>query len=476
MIENKLGTLKQPAAGTIEAGNDIYRVFIQDIPGQAVGVYTATTGPIHPLGPGRNLLFGGGAPGTTFNTFRSYTTMTDYTVDGISLANPPFTKVNIRPFGTTVPLGSTGARTTYVLPGPPVTPDSLTIIQDVDVIGTSFANSYILVRVEIINHNNVDTKIGIRYLWDPIIDADDGPTFQTVNPIGPLLTNETEFEQPDFEAFQLADNDNNPHPPTYITYGSVAGPQNLGLGTPPTMVKYVSWAASRVTTFDYAINPNRVVSSPPINDSAALYYWGHDMETAINLEACGGKVTRAAALLATKPGIVPPFINNTICVNVNRVLDTCRQEGTQTFVQSIPSLSCGTLLGCKVKKAKCLARKETDNTVNVHVIFKVAYKIKISGNVTTVVKTFTMNTTTNLHVPDKADVICEVQNPRCESRQLECNLVETTISAFIKLQSQAKDSIVIPYVASCPVGLCPTITIENVEQDSKLNDESDETI
>ena len=151
MKESEAKLAKEPSVGTIEAGNTIYRVFVQDIPGQSAGVgtYTTTTGPDHPLGAGKNLLFGDGSPGTSFNTFRSYTTMTDYTVDDFSVAEPPFTKVNIREFGATFPLGTTGARTTYVLPGPPVTPDALTIVQDVNVIGTTFEDSYVEVRVAI---------------------------------------------------------------------------------------------------------------------------------------------------------------------------------------------------------------------------------------------------------------------------------------------------------------------------------------
>ncbi len=31
-MENKLDLVKEPVAGTIEAGNTIYRVFVQDIP------------------------------------------------------------------------------------------------------------------------------------------------------------------------------------------------------------------------------------------------------------------------------------------------------------------------------------------------------------------------------------------------------------------------------------------------------------
>lgn len=473
-MENKLELAKEPEGGTIEAGNTIYRVFVQDIPGTLVGDYTATTGPNHPLGAGRNLLFGSGSPGTTFNTFRSYTTMTDYTVDALSAAEPPFTKVDIREFAITTTLGDTGVRTTYVLPGPPVTPDALVIVQDVNVIGTTFEDSYIEVRIQITNNNNVDTRIGIRYLWDPIIDSDDGPTFQALNPISPLIAHEAEFDQPEFEAFQVADNDRNPNPPTYIVYGTVTGPENIAVGPPPTRIQYAYWPASRATTFDYTINPDRNISSPPNNDSAVLYYWGHNNETAITLEANGGSFATTAALFATKPGIVPPFINTHICILANRIFDVCRQEVTHTREVTIPELENGALLGCEITQAQCFVCQidETDNTSNtvqVQVALKIAYLLNVQCNLMHVVKPFVFTTTANLSVPEKATVNCMVQNPTCDSRQLENGLVETTVHASIQVQSIGTESIVIPFVASCPVGLCQTNTAAGEGQDLDIS-------
>lgn len=468
MIENKLELLKEPAEGTIEAGNKIYRVFVQDIPGTAVGDYTAQTGPNHPLGSGKNLLFGGGAPVTSFNTFRSYTTMTDYTVDGLSSAQPPFTKVDIRQFATTRPIDNTGVRTTYVLPGPPVTPDNLIIQQDVNVVGKTFRESYIEVRVKIINKNNINTRIGIRYLWDTIIEGDDGPTFQTVNPISPLITNEAQFDRPGFEAYQLADNDRNPNPPTYIVYGSVTGPANIGIITPPTRIQYAYWFASRATTFDYNINPNRNITVLPNNDSAVLYYWGHNLDTAIILDANGGSVSVFAALFATKPGIVPPFINNNICIKAERIFDVCKQEASHTELLTIPALVSGTLLGCEVTQAQCsVCQIDESNTVQVQVRLKVAYFINAQGKVTHVIKPLDFTATANLSVPENATVNCEIKNPSCESRQLENGLVETNVHAFIQLESIVAESIVVPFVASCPVGLCPTGIVVSEEQDSE---------
>ena len=37
-MENKLNLAKEPEVGTIETGNTIYRVFVQDIPGKLLAI------------------------------------------------------------------------------------------------------------------------------------------------------------------------------------------------------------------------------------------------------------------------------------------------------------------------------------------------------------------------------------------------------------------------------------------------------
>lgn len=70
MERKKQVLTKEKPAGTIEAGNNIYKVFVEDSPAFGVGYYSAATGPNHPAGGDRSLLFGGslGNPGTSFNT------------------------------------------------------------------------------------------------------------------------------------------------------------------------------------------------------------------------------------------------------------------------------------------------------------------------------------------------------------------------------------------------------------------------
>ncbi|HEU4758436.1 MAG TPA: hypothetical protein VFT91_00505, partial [Dehalococcoidia bacterium] len=70
------------SADTAAQGNGYYKVFIEDQTGaDGIGVYTAATGPSHPVGQGQNVLFGGdlGDATTSWNTIRSYTSGTDYT-------------------------------------------------------------------------------------------------------------------------------------------------------------------------------------------------------------------------------------------------------------------------------------------------------------------------------------------------------------------------------------------------------------
>ena len=61
-------------------------------------------------------------------------------------------------------------------------------------------NSYIEVRVHITNNNNVNTRL-VYISLGPIINSDDGPIPNSQS-ISPLITNETEFDQPGFEAFK----------------------------------------------------------------------------------------------------------------------------------------------------------------------------------------------------------------------------------------------------------------------------------
>ncbi len=283
------------------AGNSIYQVFVDD-----AGLYTATTGAAHPSGAGLNVLFGNGRPGTTFNTIRSYTTGIDY------LQTIGTQSGNIFPLGnfaTVTPIGTTGFRTSYVLPGGSTTPDAMTVIQDINVNGTTFDDSTIEVTTTVVNTGSTSIQTGIRYLWDYQIANDDGPTFQELAPDNAVRTREAEFVPPGFAQYRIVDNDQNPNPPTFFILGSTNGPITLTpTPVPPDLMQFACWPSAAGTIFDYTINPALEIAS--INsscgggggDTAVLYYFGQNRANAINLPAGTRRTVSASMFLITAAG------------------------------------------------------------------------------------------------------------------------------------------------------------------------------
>ena len=273
-------------AEILTGGNDIYRIHVNSEGTEGVGMYTATTGPGHPVGPGLDVMYGGGEPWTSFTTIRSYNSGTDYIMGPASWYVSSTDFISLEPYGTVTPIGTQGFFTEFVLPGPPETPDRLTILSYVTVHGITYGESTIEVRTTVINDNSDVAEVGISYLFDfqigsLVMDPDDGPTFQQINPDGPVLTFETEFTHPPFESYLIVDNDQNVSPPTFFVLGTVNGPAAFN-PTHPDLLQYTCWPESSLTVFDYTIDPALEIatadavdcSGPSGGDTAVLYYFG----------------------------------------------------------------------------------------------------------------------------------------------------------------------------------------------------------
>ena len=297
-----------------EAGNSFYRVFVNADQAPGIGEYTITTGPNHPVtistGSPQNVLFGDGTPGTSYNSFLSYTTGTTYVA---TLFNPAPGLVMLDPTqpgitATVTALGTTGYRTTYTLAGPPQTPDKLTIVQDVNTHGTTFETSTVEVTTTITNNGSAPVSIGLRYLWDTQIGADDGPTFQPLNPDASVLLTEKSFEPPTFGFFRIQDNNGNPTTPLFNVFGTVTQPTSVTPPpTAPDRLVNASWPASVDLPFAYTANPALDVSSEGgVDDNAVLYYWGATQATAISI-AAGASRTFSESLVSGEANAPPPF-------------------------------------------------------------------------------------------------------------------------------------------------------------------------
>lgn len=320
---SKEAMLQSVNPNVVTGSNDFYRVHVEEDSGWGRGQYTATTGSRHPAGAGLNVLFGSGSPGTSFNTIRSYTSGTDYIQDdGKSSA---FNTTWLDPYAVVTPIGTTGYRTTYTLPGQPSTPDRMTIVSDVNVNGDTFENSSIEVATSIINTGPTTLSVGVRYLWDYQIGRDDGPTFQALSPDASTRTREAEFQPPTFLDYRILDNDVNESPPTFSVLGSATGPDTVvPLPTTPGRLQYTCWPSSVGTAFEYTVDPDQDVATPGSGcggsggDSAVLYYFGHNAANAIVIPPGATNTVSASIFLLPPPPAIPTQLRAT-AVGTNQI-------------------------------------------------------------------------------------------------------------------------------------------------------------
>jgi hypothetical protein len=301
-----------------QAGNSFYQVFVNADPAPGIGQYTIMTGPNHPVtisteAP-KNVLFGDGVPGTTYNTIFSYTTGTAYVANFAATPEPGLIVLSPTTPGITAAvttLGTTGYRTTYTLAGPPQTPDKLTIVQDVNTHGTTFETSTVEVTTTITNNGTSPVSVGLRYLWDTQIGQDDGPTFQQLSPDAAVLLTEKSFTAPSFGFYRIQDNNNNDPTPLFSVFGTVTQPTSITPPpTPPDLLVNASWPSAVDAPFAYTPNPATDVSSATgVDDNAVLYYWGATQATAISL-AAGASRTFSQSLVSAEANAPPPFNQN----------------------------------------------------------------------------------------------------------------------------------------------------------------------
>ncbi len=321
-------------------GNSYYQVAVEQTPaGVGLGVYTFATGVMHPVrasfGP-QDVLVGHGMPGTSFTAIRSYTSGTDYVQrTGLTLSSgaPPTLELEdfVAAGEEAIPVGDpqnpTGFMTIYRPGGFAPAPDDLVIRQTAAAIGTTFDNSAVMLKTEITNNGAAAVSVGVRYLWDMMIGAnDDGPSFRAKGPDGQALSTATSFSSPAFSRFEITD-DNDPDPcfgmgnspfPFYAVGGSVTGPATL-TPTAPTRLAYVSWpdasglpdkfgsVTPAVNAFDYqALGMDVSTCLYSNDDTGVAYWWGNSAANKLTI-APGATVSVAAFVFAYLPGMPPTF-------------------------------------------------------------------------------------------------------------------------------------------------------------------------
>lgn len=310
------------AHASADAGSGIYRILVAD-GGGASGTFAVSTGPEHPAGPDLSILYPGDAeapgPGSYF-TVRSYTTGTDYVQSGDAPASGNLV-VPLDQYAGVQPIGQTGYKTTYDLPAPPAAPESLRIAQDVNVNGTTYADSAVEVSVTVTNQDVVPISIGLRYLLDLQVAGEDGPAVAPAQPGDAPLLEETSFADPLFDAVRLQDNDAE-SPQLSVLVPTVAGYPGISPATTqPDLVQYAFWSDAKSAAFDYDTQARDIASASGLDDSAVLIYFGANENDAAVI-APGESMTVSVSLFATPPVTGPEDCSNNTDDDGDRLTDS----------------------------------------------------------------------------------------------------------------------------------------------------------
>ncbi len=274
------------AGDTSGAGNAFYQVFVEDEPGgEGIGTFTVVTGPSHPAGGGRDILFGGSAGDawSSYMTVRSYATGTDY-VQGLGEPSSGNIVVSMDSHAAVEAISTSGYRTTYDLPGVGEIPDAFQIISDVNVNGLTFTDSAVEITTTVTNLNPWPTSIGVRYLIDFQVAGDDGPTLEEVDPDQPPRTTETTYAPPAFAAVRITDNSDDEPTLTISAAASADYPDINPATSPPDILQYAYWPDAHAAAFDYQTSGRDIADPSGLDDSAILYYFGATEAAAIDVE------------------------------------------------------------------------------------------------------------------------------------------------------------------------------------------------
>lgn len=214
-----------------------------------IGTFTLQTA------DGRDLLFGGGNPRTSYLTVQ--VDGTNYvTRSGVSNATLLDSHVSQPP---TVSEAGRSVATEWTLP------EGVVVMQTLSLMGEA-----VEFAVSVENASDLERTINLRYLFDYQVDQQDGaPIFVD----GEVLTTETRFESPAFTTWQ--------------TYDRLPEPNLTGratVGTQPDQIDFVEWEDAFRNPYEYVHSGEPEGDSgdefytpgennSPASDSAGLIFW-----------------------------------------------------------------------------------------------------------------------------------------------------------------------------------------------------------
>jgi hypothetical protein len=256
-------------SGTVTAGNNILDVYVEDQPFYyGIGTYTIGTGLNHP-NPNENVFYGAPVlPATTFSTIHVVDTMRDYATQRIyAVPDPGYSIEYLDDHNPSTFSTSTRVANFWT------TIESLQIVQDVEVVGTTVTDTLVKVTVNVTNNDLFAHTVGVRYEWDLMIDGWDGAWIRpwtNAHTPGTWIDTETEWILPEFQFWETS----NMPVSLFSVYGSISSVPDA---TPPDRLVYAHWESAFYTAYSFTPTGKVIGATEPSiggqYDSCMLYYW-----------------------------------------------------------------------------------------------------------------------------------------------------------------------------------------------------------
>jgi len=254
-------------AAIVNQGNGYFTIYGDN----ETGVFTIATGPNHPVGSGRNVLFGGSTAEPLSSYVSLYSKNSDTTYVNSEIVENA-TTMGLTRFESYSNIGSTGFRSYYGITGA----DEMTVVVTITVFGSTYETSSVDWNVQISNDGNSDLTVGVRFLWDFAVAEDDGPTFQTIVPTSGKFEYEKEYTNIFFKEYSMEGN--RPNSAYFQILAAADGPIPWDHSSSPKISKleYTSWQSTFDSPFFYSPSAENIAVNYTslTDDSCVIIFWG----------------------------------------------------------------------------------------------------------------------------------------------------------------------------------------------------------
>ncbi len=240
--------------------NGYFKVTVE-ISEDSVGAFTVATSSNHPY-PNQDVLYGGvdedpwsSALSISLPQFdKTYSTRAgQYTPNG-------FTLEYLSNLNYTISTGDNFVRIEWMLP------ENILFVEEIYLYGSTLDDSFVEQRVRVVNYNNYPVDVWIMFMWDLMIDGEDGSVIRFWNQNGPV-TDWLEYATyvGDFSNIDFWQTTNDNLDPLFYIWGSIKLPQGA---TEPTGFIYDDWDILEEHAWNYTVDTTNYVKG---DDTAVAY-------------------------------------------------------------------------------------------------------------------------------------------------------------------------------------------------------------